>query len=130
GDKIKLTLWGQLAHFLSEDIISNQTVVIVTSTTVQEYIGLSLRSSSATRIHINLDILETWTRIDRHSSEETVPKMVEVDKSAQGTIEEQMFYNRKTLRDITEMRHGNPGSQEFVFTSKVTIDRVQENIQW
>ncbi|BAT15355.1 Os11g0697050 [Oryza sativa Japonica Group] len=28
------------------------------------------------------------------------------------------------------MRHRNPGSQEFVFTSIVTIDRVQENIQW
>ncbi|KAF0894098.1 hypothetical protein E2562_033974 [Oryza meyeriana var. granulata] len=61
----------------------------------------------------------------KHSSEETVPKMVEVDKSTQGIIEEQMFYNRKTLRDITEMRHGNPGSQEFMFTSKVTIDREQ-----
>uniref|UniRef100_A0A0E0KC42 Replication protein A 70 kDa DNA-binding subunit B/D first OB fold domain-containing protein n=1 Tax=Oryza punctata TaxID=4537 RepID=A0A0E0KC42_ORYPU len=37
--KIKLTLWGQLALYFSEDIIGNQTVVIVTSTTVQEYIG-------------------------------------------------------------------------------------------
>jgi hypothetical protein len=39
GDKIRLTLWGQLARFFSEDVIGNQTVVIVTSTTVQEYIG-------------------------------------------------------------------------------------------
>uniref|UniRef100_I1QX08 DUF223 domain-containing protein n=1 Tax=Oryza glaberrima TaxID=4538 RepID=I1QX08_ORYGL len=130
GDKIRLTLWGQLARFFSEDVIGNQTVVIVTSTTVQEYIGLSLRSSSATRIYTNLHIRETWTLIDRQFSEETIPKMMEVDKSTQGTREEQMFYNRKTLKDITEMRHGNPGSQEFVFTSKVTIDRVQENIQW
>ena len=47
----------------------------------------------------------------RQFSEETIPKMMEVDKSTQGTREEQMFYNRKTLKDITEMRHGNPGSQ-------------------
>ncbi|EEC73230.1 hypothetical protein OsI_07319 [Oryza sativa Indica Group] len=130
GDKIRLTLWGQLARFFSEDIIGNQTVIVVTSTTVKEYIGFSLRSSSATRIYTNLHIRETWTLIDRQSSEETVPKMMEVDKSTQRTREEQMFYNRKTLKDITEMRHGNLGSQEFVFTSKDTIDRVQENIQW
>uniref|UniRef100_A0A0E0LWN2 Replication factor A C-terminal domain-containing protein n=1 Tax=Oryza punctata TaxID=4537 RepID=A0A0E0LWN2_ORYPU len=92
----------------------------------QHLSGLSLRSSSATRIYTNLHIRETWTLIDRQSSEETVATMMEVDKSTQGTRKEQMFYNRKTL----EMRHGNPGSQEFVFTSKVTIDRVQENIQW
>uniref|UniRef100_A0A0E0BEG0 Replication factor A C-terminal domain-containing protein n=1 Tax=Oryza glumipatula TaxID=40148 RepID=A0A0E0BEG0_9ORYZ len=121
GDKIRLTLWGQLARFFSEDVIGNQTVVIVTSTTVQEYIGLSLRSSSATRIYTNLHIRETWTLIDRQFSEETIPKMMEVDKSTQGTREEQMFYNRKTLKDITEMRHGNPGSQEFVYRLRLQI---------
>uniref|UniRef100_A0A0E0H357 Replication factor A C-terminal domain-containing protein n=1 Tax=Oryza nivara TaxID=4536 RepID=A0A0E0H357_ORYNI len=123
-----LTLWGQLARFFSEDVIGNQTVVIVTSTTVQEYIG-----QAVPREYIQIYTYvrrETWTLIDRQFSEETIPKMMEVDKSTQGTREEQMFYNRKTLKDITEMRHGNPGSQEFVFTSKVTIDRVQENIQW
>uniref|UniRef100_A0A0E0H358 DUF223 domain-containing protein n=1 Tax=Oryza nivara TaxID=4536 RepID=A0A0E0H358_ORYNI len=104
-----LTLWGQLARFFSEDVIGNQTVVIVTSTTVQEYIG-----QAVPREYIQIYTYvrrETWTLIDRQFSEETIPKMMEVDKSTQGTREEQMFYNRKTLKDITEMRHGNPGSQ-------------------
>lgn len=34
-----------------------------------------------------------------------------VDKSTEGTIQEQMFYNRRTLQDITQMRHDNPADQ-------------------
>jgi len=33
--KVKVTLWGDLAHSLSEDVISKHTVVIVTSTMVE-----------------------------------------------------------------------------------------------
>ena len=50
--------------------------------------------------------------------EENVPKLMEVDKSTQGTLEDQMFYNRRTLQEITQMRHENPTNQvihEFHF---------------
>ena len=40
------------------------------------------------------------------------PKRWGVNKSIQGTQEEQMFYNRKTLQEITEMRHENPLNNE------------------
>jgi len=43
---------------------------------------------------------------------------MEVDKSTQGTLEDQMFYNRRTLQEITQMRHENPTNQvihEFHF---------------
>uniref|UniRef100_A0A0E0C5C0 Replication protein A OB domain-containing protein n=1 Tax=Oryza meridionalis TaxID=40149 RepID=A0A0E0C5C0_9ORYZ len=93
GDKIRLTLWGQLARFFSEDIIGTQTVVTV-----------SLFISKVKQCHENI-----YKSTHTQSSEETVPKMMEVDKSTQGTREEQMFYNRKTLKDITGMRHDNPG---------------------
>jgi len=43
--------------------------------------------------------------------EEIVPKLMDVDKSTKGTIQEQMFYNRRTLQDITQMRHDNPTDQ-------------------
>jgi hypothetical protein len=33
--KIRITLWGELAHFLSEDVIGKHTVLIVTSTMVE-----------------------------------------------------------------------------------------------
>ena len=36
---------------------------------------------------------------------------MEVDKSTKGTIQEQMFYNGRTLQDITQMRHDNPTDQ-------------------
>ena len=36
---------------------------------------------------------------------------MEVDKSTQGTLEDQMFFNRKTLQEITQMRHENPTNQ-------------------
>ncbi|KAE8768691.1 hypothetical protein D1007_59809 [Hordeum vulgare] len=60
GDKIRVSLWGRLAHHLSEDVIGNQTIIIVTSTMVQKFNGLCLKSTSATRLYTNLDIPETW----------------------------------------------------------------------
>ena len=33
---------------------------------------------------------------------------MEVDKSTQGTLEDLMFYNRRTLQEIIQMRHENP----------------------
>jgi hypothetical protein len=34
GEKAKLTLWGDLAHYLSEVVIGNHKVLIITSTMV------------------------------------------------------------------------------------------------
>ncbi|KAM0875827.1 hypothetical protein ACQ4PT_036549 [Festuca glaucescens] len=117
GDKIRVTLWGRLAHHLSEDVIGHQTVVIVTSTMVQKFYGLSLKSTSATRLYTNLDIPETWDLLHSHSTDEILPKMMELDKSTQGTMEEQMFYRRRTLQELTGVRHDNPTNQ--VIASKV-----------
>jgi hypothetical protein len=33
--------------------------------------------------------------------------MMEVDRSTQGTINQQMFYNRKTLREIIDLRYND-----------------------
>ena len=43
-----------------------------------------------------------------HSTEETLPKMMEIDKSTQRTLEDQMFYRRITLKELTGIRHDNP----------------------
>ena len=40
--------------------------------------------------------------------EENVPKLMEVDKSTQGTLDDQMFYNKRILQQIIHMRHENP----------------------
>ncbi len=42
---------------------------------------------------------------------------MEVDKSTQGTMEEQMFYNRKTLQEITNMGHDDTKSQVRIHSS-------------
>ena len=34
GEKAKLTLWGELAHYFNEDVTGKHTVVIVTSTMI------------------------------------------------------------------------------------------------
>ena len=33
---------------------------------------------------------------------------MEVDKSTQGTLDDQMFYNKRILQQIIHMRHENP----------------------
>ncbi|XP_062230035.1 replication protein A 70 kDa DNA-binding subunit B-like [Phragmites australis] len=91
---------------------------------------ISLKTTSATRLYTDLDVPETWNLIDRHSREETLSKMMEVNKSTHGILEEKMFYNRRTLREISEMRHDNQTDQDFVFTSKARIDKLQENAKW
>ena len=47
----------------------------------------------------------------RNSAEETLPKMGSIDRSNQGTLEEQMFYRRRILEELTAMRHGNQPDQ-------------------
>lgn len=37
--------------------------------------------------------------------------MMSIDRSNQGTLEEQMFYKRRTLQDLTKMRHENRQDQ-------------------
>ncbi|CAO2141892.1 unnamed protein product [Urochloa humidicola] len=71
-----------------------------------------------------------WKFIDSVPYEENVPKLMEVDKSTQGTLEDQMFYNRRTLQELTQMRHDNPTDQDFIFTSRATIDQLDNDLWW
>jgi hypothetical protein len=43
----------------------------------------------------------------RYCEETIFPAMMEVDRSTQGTINQQMFYNRKTLREIIDLRYND-----------------------
>jgi hypothetical protein len=43
----------------------------------------------------------------RHCKEIILPTMMEVDGSTQGTINQQMFYNRKKLREIIHLRYSD-----------------------
>ena len=36
-EKVRVTLWGELAHYISEDLTENQTVIIATSTMVESF---------------------------------------------------------------------------------------------
>ena len=47
----------------------------------------------------------------RDSTEETLPKMISIGRINQGTLEEQMFYRRRTLQELTTMRHENQPGQ-------------------
>ena len=43
----------------------------------------------------------------RYCERDVIPTMIGIDESTQGTIEEQMLYNRKTLREIIELRYAD-----------------------
>ena len=43
----------------------------------------------------------------RHCERYVLPTMLEVDESYKGTIDEQMFYNRKSLKEIIELRYSD-----------------------
>ena len=37
GEKIRVILWGDLAHYISEDLTENHRVIIITSTMVESF---------------------------------------------------------------------------------------------
>jgi len=55
---------------------------------------------------------------------------MEIDKSTQGTLEEQMFYRRKTLKELTGIRHDNPTDEVSGQTCniKVKVIRLWDSI--
>ncbi|CAL5020152.1 unnamed protein product [Urochloa decumbens] len=129
--KVRITLWGDLAHSLSEDVVGKHTVLIVTTTMVEGLQGmLSLKTTNGSRLYKDLDIPKTWKFIGSVPYEENFPKLMQVDRSTQGTLEDQMFFNRRTLQEITQMRHDNPTSQDFIFTSKATVDQLDNDLWW
>jgi hypothetical protein len=71
------------------------------------YVGLSLKTMSATRLHTKLDIPEARKLIEKHSGEENAPTIIDMFRSMQGSIKEQMFHNRRTLHEITELKNDN-----------------------
>jgi hypothetical protein len=58
-------------------------------------------------LYTNVDIPEVKRLIEMHSRDVSILKIMDVFRSMQGTVEEQMFHNRHTLHDITEMRQDN-----------------------
>jgi hypothetical protein len=59
----------------------------------------------ATILYSNLDIWEARQLIGKHSREESVSKIIDILRNMHGTIDEQMFNNRRTLQDNTYLRN-------------------------
>uniref|UniRef100_A0A453BIB8 Uncharacterized protein n=1 Tax=Aegilops tauschii subsp. strangulata TaxID=200361 RepID=A0A453BIB8_AEGTS len=88
--------FGNKVNQIDEDSLGR--VVIVTSTTVKKLKEYSLSSTGATKV--DLDIPETVELQTRYSLEDDIIEETEPEAHLQGTIQEQMLYNRKTLREI------------------------------
>jgi hypothetical protein len=60
--------------------------------------------------------------MNKHSGDKSFPKILHTIRSMQGTMEEQMFHNRQTLQNITEIRIDNidDGVTYFLFLMNVT----------
>jgi hypothetical protein len=56
-------------------------------------------------------ILYLTDLIYRHGGEENLTKMMDISKITQQAIDEQMFYHRRTLQEITELREINSNNQ-------------------
>jgi hypothetical protein len=113
---------------------------------------------SATKLYVNLHIPETRKLIDKHSGDESISNIMDILRSVQGTLEEQMLHDRMTLQEITEIRTDNIDAGVIYllscfilfqliflymiyltliilfigcfFTPKVAIDELQPNSIW
>jgi hypothetical protein len=101
---------------------------------------MSLNTMSATRLYTNLRKL-----IEKHSGEENVPTIIDMFRSMQGSIEEQMLHNRRTLHEITELKKKDNIDTEVaylfyfspfaVFISYILLDvgfpvHIKSNNRW
>jgi hypothetical protein len=90
----------------------------------------------------------------RYSVDENIPKALIVRKGTQGSVEEQIFHNRMTIKEVTQIREDNIEDnvmtlcsliliwyrqiinwylnhlQDYLFTCKASIDRLQMDNKW
>ncbi|EMS57445.1 hypothetical protein TRIUR3_19723 [Triticum urartu] len=115
--KVNIRLWGNKVDQIDEDSMGR--VVIVTSTTVRKLKG-------ATKVYIDLDIPETAELQTRYCLEDDI--IEETGPEAQA-IQEQMLYNRKTLREITEIAYEYEKQEKF-YTAEATIKSIDTSDEW
>ncbi|XP_048532793.1 replication factor A protein 1-like isoform X3 [Triticum urartu] len=122
--KVNIRLWGNKVDQIDEDSMGR--VVIVTSTTVRKLKEYSLSSTGATKVYIDLDIPETAELQTRYCLEDDI--IEETGPEAQA-IQEQMLYNRKTLREITEIAYEYEKQEKF-YTAEATIKSIDTSDEW
>ncbi|TVT98824.1 hypothetical protein EJB05_55839, partial [Eragrostis curvula] len=131
GETIRATIWSNLIESYESKIIEGSVYALSNFKVQEDSKYRPVKNTLKIVFMYNTNIKEVEGQSEELSNEEeNVPKLMEIDKSTQGTEEEQMFYNRKTLLDITQMRHHSPIDKDFVFTTKATIDQLKENTAW
>ncbi|XP_050275044.1 replication protein A 70 kDa DNA-binding subunit D-like isoform X2 [Quercus robur] len=108
--KIQITLWGDLAESITEDVCldrSKSTILIITSTTVKSFKNqLSLSSTSATKV-INLDNQKDYIRWDF----------------------EEVVRDKRTIQEIIKFLEQSK-SQEAIFYCMAVVKKVNAENGW
>ncbi|KAE8787748.1 hypothetical protein D1007_38213 [Hordeum vulgare] len=125
--KINNRLWGNKVAQIDEDSLGH--VVIVTSTTVRKLKEYSLSSTGATRVYIDLDIPETNELQRRYCLQDDMVEEIEPEAHLQGTIQEQMLYNRRTLKEITKITYESEKQEKF-YTTEAMIKSIDTSDEW
>lgn len=125
--KINIRLWGNKVGQIDEDSLGH--VVIVTSTTIRKLKEYLLSSTGATRVYIDLDIPETNELQRRYCLQDDMVEEIEPEAHLQGTIQEQMLYNRRTLKEITEITYESEKQEKF-YTTEAMIKSIDTSDEW
>ncbi|XP_044393049.1 uncharacterized protein [Triticum aestivum] len=125
--KINIRLWGNKVGQIDEDSLGR--VVIVTSTNVRKLKEYSLSSTGATRVYIDLDIPETNELQTRYCLQDDMVEEIEPEAHLQGTIQEQVLYNRRTLKEITEITYESEKQEKF-YTAEAMIKSINTSHEW
>lgn len=104
-------------------------VVIVTSTTIRKLKEYLLSSTGATRVYIDLDIPETNELQRRYCLQDDMVEEIQPEAHLQGTIQEQMLYNRRTLKEITEITYESEKQEKF-YTTEAMIKSIDTSDEW
>ncbi|KAJ4833709.1 hypothetical protein Tsubulata_018862 [Turnera subulata] len=124
GQKFEVTLWGQQADLISEDLVHNSKGPMVLALTsllskmfLREY---TLSSTHATKVYLNPDIPEIKKLLESCDEKDAI-SLLQKHSSQHASVKEQKSENRKTVTEILEMEKSEYDEDGFK-EIRVTLD--------
>ncbi|XP_056684686.1 replication protein A 70 kDa DNA-binding subunit B-like isoform X1 [Spinacia oleracea] len=132
-NKIAVTLWGQQADLVADDVAENGAqpkIVIITATRVTMFKGnYQLNSTGGTKLYINLEIPEV-ENFKKNMTDVPLQEILHIEVTQPESLEEAMTKNRKTITELQQIYMEGEENQEakntYTCVAKIATIHDQE----
>lgn len=128
-----ITLWGKMSEQFDPTLYKQDDgpyILIVTSTTIEKFKGaLSFSSTNNSKIYMNLDIPYVNSMRERFTQQPKSLKLIESSEVKKLTLEEKMFFNRMSVKELVEAKWSEK-LKEHVVTVRGKITGINNDFDW